>query len=282
MAAVLVSAFAHSTVDGQCIEPPSDMVAWWPGDSSTQDLFAGRDGVLMGSASFAPGMVDDAFDFDGAGWVEVADDPAWTLGSNDFTIDLWVRMDALGARRPFIGHDDAGGQFNKWIFWYDPSGHDKLPGVPALRFHINSPHPTPVPIPHDTVVAPWNPVTGQWYHVAVTRSGTTYRLYRDGALVATDTSPYTIPDPSEALTIGRAEGFFLDGLVDEVELHDRALEPEEIQAIFAAGSAGKCKPVVQVPAVSREGLLVLALAFLGMLSWLGTRRSRVPPAQEPG
>jgi hypothetical protein len=37
----------------------------------------------------------------------------------------------------------------------------------------------------------------------------------------------------------------LDGLVDEVEILNRALSASEIQAIFNAGSAGKCKAVSQ-------------------------------------
>ena len=126
---------------------------------------------------------------------------------------------------------------------FDTEGHDKQQGVPALRFHINSPHPAPVPFPHDTVVAPWNPLLGRWYHVAVTRSGSSYALYIDGAQVATDTSIFSIPDPGAPLTIGRAEGVRLNGLVDEVEIFNRALAASEIQTIFNAGSAGKCKPV---------------------------------------
>jgi hypothetical protein len=224
-----------------CLAPPSGMVAWWPGDGNANEIVSGRNGSIIGSAGFAPGMVADAFSFDGNGWIEVADDPIWTLGTEDFTIDLWVRFNTLGGRDPFIAHDNTSGEQNKWIFWYDGLGHDKQPGVPALRFHINSPHPAPVPFPHDTVVAPWSPVLGRWYHVAVTRSGITYVLYIDGAQVATDTSTFSIPDPTATLTIGRAEGFRLNGLVDEVEIFERALSASEIQALFAAGSAGKCK-----------------------------------------
>ena len=100
-------------------------------------------------------------------------------------------MKAAFAGFAVIAHDNAGGEQNKWIFWYDALGHDKQPAVPALRFHINSPHPAPVPFPHDTVVAPWSPVLGRWYHVAVTRSGITYMLYIGGAQVATDTRTST-------------------------------------------------------------------------------------------
>jgi uncharacterized repeat protein (TIGR01451 family) len=75
----------------------------------------------------------------------------------------------------------------------------------------------------------------------VTRSGNTYVLYINGAQVAPDTSPSSIPDPGVPLTIGKAEGFNLNGSVDEVEIHRRALSAQEVFQIFAASSAGKCK-----------------------------------------
>jgi uncharacterized repeat protein (TIGR01451 family) len=232
---------AASPIDGAYVPPPSDLVAWWPGDGNANDILGGRHGTPANGAAFGPGHVAQAFSFNGASWVEVPDDPIWTSGANDFTIDLWVNFNGLSGRDPFIGHDDGSGEQNKWIFWYDAAGHDKLGGVPALRFHINSPHPSPVPFPHDTVVAPWNPMLGRWYHVAVTRSGNTYTLYIDGSQAATDTSAFSIPDPGVPLTIGRAEGFTLNGSVDEVEIHSRALSAQEIFQVFAAGSAGKCK-----------------------------------------
>lgn len=34
----------------------------------------------------------------------------------------------------------------------------------------------------------------------------------------------------------------MDGELDEVSIYNRALSPQEIAAIFAAGQAGKCKP----------------------------------------
>ena len=227
-----------------CLPAPSGMVAWWPGDGNTDEIVGARNGSIVGSAGFAPGIVNDAFSFNGDGWVDVPDDAIWTLGTEDFTIDLWVQFDSLSGRDPFIAHDNGGYEQDKWIFWYDAGGHDKQQGVPALRFHINSPHPAPVPFAHDTVVAPWNPLLGRWYHVAVTRSGSSYALYIDGAHVATDTSTFSIPDPVVPLTIGRAEEYRLNGLVDEVEIFDRALSASEIRAIFNAGSAGKCKCAV--------------------------------------
>jgi len=203
----LVCGYVFPALGQNCVSPPPNMVAWWPGDDNANDIAGGRNGVPANSG-FDPGRVGQAFSFNGSGWVDVNDDPAFTLVS-DFTIDLWVKFNSFGGRNPFISHDENGAEFNKWIFWYDAAGHDKMPGTPALRFHINSPHPSPVPYPHDPVVAPWNPVAGQWYHVAVTRQGISYALFIDGVQVAGDTSTFTIPDPNFVLRIGRAKGFLL-------------------------------------------------------------------------
>ena len=255
---LLVLMLAGHMVDQTYLQPPPGIVSWWPGDGNANDIAGARNGSLVGSTGFAAGIVGEAFSFDGGSWVEVPDDPIWTLGTEDFTIDLWVRFNSLSGRDPFIAHDNGRGEKDKWIFWYDAVGHDKQQGVPALRFHINSPHPEPVPFPHDTVVAPWNPILGRWYHVALTRSGINYALYIDGVQVATDTSTFSIPDPVLPLTIGSAEAYTLNGLIDEVEIFDRALSAEEIQAIFNAGSAGRAMMVnIDIRPGSLQNTIVL-------------------------
>ncbi|MGH8520668.1 MAG: LamG-like jellyroll fold domain-containing protein [Gammaproteobacteria bacterium] len=238
---LLLSLVAISHAEAQtCVQPPSGLVSWQPGDGNADDIQGGHDGTLENGATFTAGMVNQAFSFNGSSWVNVADDPAFTFGSGPFTIDLWVNFNQLEGRDPFVGHDEGGGNRNKWIFWSDDVGHGPtFQGQRALRFHINSPTIGPI----DPISAPWNPVPRQWHHVAVTRDGSNYALYIDGVQVATRVDALAIPDAAAPLTIGRAEAFFLDGLLDEVEVFNRALSATEVQAIFNAGSAGKCKGV---------------------------------------
>ena len=53
-------------------------------------------------------------------------------------------------------------------------------------------------------------------------------------------SPPILPDEIFIGSVG-GTGEFFDGVIDEVEFFDRALSASEIQAIFMADSAGKCK-----------------------------------------
>ena len=69
-----------------------------------------------------------------------------------------------------------------------------------------------------------------------------YTFYVDGTLVGSVSNNEVIPDAAAPLTIGRAETLpSFHGLIDEVEVFNRALAAGEIQAIVLAGTAGKCK-----------------------------------------
>ena len=122
-----------------CVTPPSGLVSWWPGDGSANDIVDLNDGTLQNGATFAPGKVGQAFSLDGTDdYVSVPDQSDWTLGDDEFTIDLWVNFKEIPIRAPFVDHNEGPGETNKWIFWYDDIEH-RGPGGPALRFHINSP-----------------------------------------------------------------------------------------------------------------------------------------------
>lgn len=255
------SGHAHAQA---CAPNPLQAIGWWPGDGNTTDIAGGHQAALAGSAAFGAGKVGQAFQFNGSGWVDVADSPAWTLGAHDFTIELWAKFNSLTGLDPLIAHTDGGGPTNKWIFWYNTSGHDKLLNTPALRFMTNEASFSG----HDTVVAPWNPVVGQWYHLAVTRSGHTYTLYINGNQVATDTSPSVIPDPTAALTIGKAEAFRLNGMIDEPAIYTQALTAQKISEIFNAGDAGKCKPTFPIPEYTQASSIIATAIGAGAIAFV--------------
>lgn len=212
-----------------CAPPPPGMVAWYPGDGNANDVQGSNHGTLQGSATFAAGMVGQAFSFDGvSGAVSVTDSPLWDFGSNEFTIDLWANFDQASGGRPLVSHNDGAGAQNKWLFWLDGG---------LLKFHLN----TTGFVVTDIYNFAFVPDPGRWYHLAMTRTGSNYVLYIDGDPVDTDTNATAIPDAAAPLTIGGSEAFRFDGLIDEVEIFSRALVPSEIQSIYNAGSAGKCR-----------------------------------------
>jgi len=233
--------------EDNCVSLPTGAISWWPGDGNGEDIIGGYNGTLVSGLGFEAGQVGEAFSIERAPYtryLEVPDDPVWTLGTGAFTMELWAKFRRLdtGLPQPLIAHDEGGGVRNKWIFWYDPR---PIPRG-GLFFHVNSPAISPL----DPVSYEWTPAADTWYHLALTRSGDAFTIYVDGLPRASSTASIDIPDAAAPLTIGRAEGYFSEAAIDEVTLYGRALGPAEIEAIYSAGSAGKCiRPDTTPPAI---------------------------------
>jgi hypothetical protein len=48
-----------------CLLPPTGLVGWWTADGNTNDIQLGSNGNLLNGATFAPGLVRQAFSLDG-------------------------------------------------------------------------------------------------------------------------------------------------------------------------------------------------------------------------
>ena len=237
----IVSAQPPNTIPAQL---PAGLVSWWDGDfvsgATVLDLGSGINGALVNGATVVAGKVGNAFSFDGIDdFVQVPDSDLWTFGSNDFSIHLWANFSTVDTgsrdqlRNVFVGHDGAQPPFftvNKWIFFYAENG---------LFFHIFD---TTEGVPIFLGPFAFTPVVGQFHHFAVTRSGNTYTFYADGAAIGSTIDSRPIPNATAPLTIGQSEGAgFFHGLIDEVQIYNRALSQAEIQIIFLADSAGVSK-----------------------------------------
>ncbi|OGG44698.1 MAG: hypothetical protein A3F84_28760 [Candidatus Handelsmanbacteria bacterium RIFCSPLOWO2_12_FULL_64_10] len=212
------------------VQPPSGLVSWWKGDGNAQDSRGSNHGALLNGAAFSSGEVGQAFSFDGVNdYVEAPDSPLWTFGG-DFTIDLWANWASLpppGSPHGsiFIGHDNGGGTQPKWFFSYSNA---------TLGFHINGPAGSGF-----LAQSPFTPQPGQWYNLAIRRSGSTYAVFVDGQVIGSQVSSLAIPDATAPLTIGQAEGIgFFNGRLDEVAIFHQALSNQDISAIWGAGAAG--------------------------------------------
>jgi uncharacterized repeat protein (TIGR03803 family) len=232
------------------ISAPQGLVSWWTGDSTANDLVGTNNGVLENGVTFAPGEVVSAFSLNGVNqYISVPDNPAWGFGTNAFSIDLWANYSALGGSPAFLANDEGGGSTYKWIFWLNGS---------TLQLHVNTPSGGATYIGS----ASFSPTLGQWYHIALTRNATNFLFYINGSLVSSNASAVVIPTPNAPLTIGQAEGSFnFSGLLDEIQIYNRALSPAEIQAIYQAGTNGMCPPTplmfTGVPNYSKANGVVL-------------------------
>lgn len=240
-----------------CITPPPGLRAWWTLDeaagSLAHDLAGGNDdtGTHVNAPAVVTGMVSNALRFNGSNqYVEAADAPELDLGTGDLSIDAWIRTLAGGIQS--IVDKRSNDPIGYAFFLVDgrlgfqiadrnaPGGCGSNNATSPCTNWIVDPSATRI---HD----------GAWHFVAVTvdrddpQGG---RLWVDGAIALTfdpTARPLTL-DNASPLSIGRRHAtsivpseLFFDGDIDEVEIFDRALGASEVQAIHAAGSAGKCK-----------------------------------------
>jgi hypothetical protein len=225
------------------------MVSWWPGDGNANDIQGSNTGALTGGATAtATGKVAQCFSFNGStGYVSLGN-PATLKLAGAITIDAWINpsagpgADQLAAIVTKWAQDPStsatADSYGLWIV--NRSGTLKL--LSALHKATGA-EPTV-----EGGVIPLN----TWSHVAMTfdPSSGQYALYINGAQVATSTSAGNNLATDRNVAIGREESFqlrYFTGLIDEVEIFNRALSQSEIQSIFNADTAGKCKPGTPTP-----------------------------------
>src|SRR5260221_7467038 len=105
----------------------------------------------------------------------------------------------------------------------------------------------------------YNASISGWTHVAVVYSNRQPNLFINGVLVRAGLTSTLSSSPSTILGgriwSGLNYGFYA-GLLDEVSLYNRALSASEIQAIYAAGSSGKCLAPVIVAQPGNQNVFV--------------------------
>jgi subtilisin-like proprotein convertase family protein len=239
------------------------LIAWWPLEDGGADIVGGHNGAVTNNPNFVPGEVGRAINLtDRNQGVIVPDRPDLNFGAGaDFSIEAWIRplvaqtdygvMNIVDKRiTPFFGNDAVA------------LGYEFCLANGRLTMQLS-----------DSLSNPFLTATGgndlrdgSWHHVAVTinRASTAGgRLYVDGQLVNTfdPTSKSGDLTTTAPLLIGMHPSPWLDcnfrGNLDEVSLYNRALETAEIQAIVAAGKAGKCGLPVPPPVCIGAGTQVL-------------------------
>lgn len=258
-----------------CTVAPTDLVSWWPGDGNAGDIVGGNTGTPKNGATFGSGQVLSAFSFDGVDdFVEVADDPSLDI-TQAITIDAWINMTTLLTSSPgIVGKWDAA--TNQRSFLLQVNKGTALAPDGTIGFFV-----TPNGSAQTFVVSSTPLAVGTWHHVAGVYDGSRILLYVDGQLAASTAYGANIFSGSAPVTIGafNIPSRFLHGLVDEVEIFDRALSGGEIAAIFNAGTGGKCKVQVGIDikpgsdpnCFNNNGHGVIPVAFLGSATFDATQ-----------
>jgi hypothetical protein len=233
-----------------CAPPPAGLVGWWPLEETAGTAVADRSplGQNPGTVSFSngastsigtgsqstpksvTGFVGNGMNFYFGSRVNVKKHSSLDFGKNkSFTIDAWFK----GHTSPIVGNYTSGNTTGYYSLFSDGT---------KLRFDMAGSNP----------VTSWSgpaiaPNVWTFVAVVVDRTNKTVTLYTNDDMSGT-AAVFPIPNFADAgtglpLYIGGCPGNpnGCDSVIDEVEVLNRALTPQEIQSIYKAGSAGKCK-----------------------------------------
>ncbi len=234
-----------------CVTPPPDLVSWWKGEGNALDQAGTNNGALAGDTTYGPARVGLGFVFDGSG-DGVTVGSATNLQLQDFTIEAWIKRASASAVSVPAGQDG-------FFFGFGHSGYAfGLRSYGALSLsRIDSDAITSGLIITDT----------NYHHAAVTKSGTTVVFYLDGT--AWTSGPYSstfyFNTPAAIGARGDTLGNSFLGAVDELAIYSRALSTAEVQAIYNAGSSGKCTgamaPVIAVQPTNQVAIVGDSVTF---------------------
>ena len=216
-----------------CVPAPSGLVSWWRGENNVIDQNGLNNGEALGSPqSYAPGEVGQAFEFDGSG-DNIINVGVSGLELQDFTIEGWIKRTSTSS----IG---SGGDLGIVLGFGDGGYEFGMTQNGALYLGVNS---------NDYNVVQYGLTsTGQindteFHHCVVTKLGSNVIFYIDGVGDSSSQFEETFQFPSGAsAAIGQTadDWYPIEGIIDELSVYDRPLTASEIQAIYNAGSAGKC------------------------------------------
>ncbi|HRI16020.1 MAG TPA: putative Ig domain-containing protein, partial [Verrucomicrobiota bacterium] len=228
-----------------CIDAPAGLVAWW-GGVMEQDGIGTNEPVLVGGVQIAAeGKPGPAFRCTEGGSVDVGQFTRLD-GASEMTVAAWVLQEASGYLRSIVSQWGYYYLTNNRFMLFTTNTTDQLP-APALfvRFDDDS---------EGAVAGVKALPMGEWTHLAASwkSSDGLLSLYVNGKLSATNYQGAgkrlsSGPTPNAKIgdwndVPGGTRRF--PGVIDEVLLLDRALSPEDVSRLWAAGADGKgfCQP----------------------------------------
>ena len=208
--------------------PVAGPIGWWKGDGNALDSAGANNGTLQGSVTYAPGILGQAFDFDGSGdYVQL---PGVSTGQPEGTISLWTYLRnwnwQSAGDSTFLW---AGTQYLPSTGTWDGinlGNHRSYTSTGELLFGIFA---GDWQWAHSGVV----PQTNTWYHLAGTWGAGGIQIYVNGQLKGTNSYTGPAPDYTVYNLIGRSSwpNTQINGLVDDVRLYNRALSASEINSL---------------------------------------------------
>ena len=192
---------ASTTMTDSSLSPKGVTAVGGAQISTAQGKFGGASVVLNGSGAY----------------LSSPNSPDFNFGAGDFTIETWVRLNALpasGLNYAIAGKYTAAGNLRSWLFYLlNTNGVYEL-GLGLLPDGTSA---TGVTSKSGSIAIS----TGSWYHLAVTRQGGVVRFFVNGQAYGpftNTTSPFAGTSAITIGTTGDAAGGWVNGYLDDLRI----------------------------------------------------------------
>ncbi|MDO8948321.1 MAG: LamG-like jellyroll fold domain-containing protein [Desulfocapsaceae bacterium] len=218
-----------------CIPPPANLVSWWRAEGDANDTMGTNNGTLHNGTTFTTGKVGQGFSFDDIDDYIVIANGIVPKTARDFTLEAWVYLESLDATdgRMILYGGSTGGEYEL-----------NVTSAGNYGFGVNLANSGWRKLSFPAALQTWTHI------VATRRGGSSIELWINGVKQSEDTIPDEdlrgVTDGMNNSRIGAYNEYttlhksYWHGLIDEVDIFSKALSPEEIAAIYNAGSGGKC------------------------------------------
>lgn len=231
-----------------CVQPFNGLVGWWAGDGDSNDRLNSNNGQEINGASYASGIVDQAFSFDGVDDYITIANAAELNPISEITFSAWVKVNSNNNHQmiitKFYGNFNNGPNDDSYAMNILPDGGLGMSVETIENGNL---------FDNILVTGPVNIFDDKFHLIVGIYDGLSMKLYFDGKEVTTivrspgevsgviQASPDTTPLIIGAGSNGGVDAWFVDGLVDEVNIYSIALNSSQILELYNAGSKGVCK-----------------------------------------
>ena len=214
---------------------PSDLLVRLKFDETSGTTAAdasgnGNTGTTVNSPTWISGQFNNAINLTNTSSQYVTMPTGVVTGVDDFTVSAWVKMTSLATWARLF---DLGTGTTNYMF-LAPQG----PTANRIRFAIRTPS-----VSEQQINSTINTPVGAWFHVAVTLTGSTGRLYINGVEAGSNTG-MTLKPSSLGTTnlnyLGKSQfsaDSYLNGAIDDFRIYGRAFSATEITALSTVLSA---------------------------------------------
>ena len=210
------------------------LLAHWSFDensgNTTQDQSYNGNQLNTSSASWTSGISGSALNFDGVNdFVAVTPTPSLNISLDAVSISVWVKLDLLPSQMP----DGFGPIYDSDEDYYilyldknneelrfkvkDDNGLTARPGIPESQLTLN-----------------------QWVHIAAVYNGKEAMIFLNGELMDSHTtSGIGELGTNQSAELGRNNGNYFKGSIDEFRIYDRPLSYQEV-IMLSTNTSSEC------------------------------------------